>query len=86
MMNLYLKQYCKELIDTVNNLTSKDLNTILTILQNAYKENKKIYMIDVTTTDILGFNSKRVEDMHLILGHVIIQYFREQVLEISFMS
>lgn len=45
MMNLYFKQYCKELIDTINDLTSKDLNIILHILWDAYKENKKIYII-----------------------------------------
>jgi len=44
-MNLYFKQYCKELIDTITDLSSKDLNTIVTILWDAYKENKKIYVI-----------------------------------------
>lgn len=45
MINLYFKQYCSELIDTINNLTSKDLNTIVNILWDAYKGNKKIYVI-----------------------------------------
>jgi len=44
-MNLYFKQYCSELIDTINNLTSKDLNPIVNILWDAYKGNKKIYVI-----------------------------------------
>ncbi|AIF50649.1 SIS domain-containing protein [Pelosinus sp. UFO1] len=45
MINLYFKQYCSELIATINNLTSKDLTTIVTILWDAYKGNKKIYVI-----------------------------------------
>lgn len=45
MINLHFKQYCSELIATINNLTSKDLNTIVNILWDAYKENKKIYVI-----------------------------------------
>ncbi|MEN6568367.1 MAG: SIS domain-containing protein [Veillonellales bacterium] len=44
-MNVYFKQYCRELIHTLNTLSVGDIDTILNILWEAYQKNKKIYVI-----------------------------------------
>ncbi|MEN6414171.1 MAG: SIS domain-containing protein [Veillonellales bacterium] len=44
-MNVYFKQYCRELIHTLNTLSVGDIDTILNILWEAYQKNKRIYVI-----------------------------------------
>ena len=44
-MNVYFEQYCRELINTLNSLSVRDLDPIVNILWEAYKRNKKIYVI-----------------------------------------
>ncbi len=45
MINLYFKQYCDELIDTLTKLKVEDLDIISNVLWNAYQKNKRIYII-----------------------------------------
>jgi D-sedoheptulose 7-phosphate isomerase len=45
MINLYFKQYCEEIIETLTKLNVGDLDKISNILWNAYINNKRIYVI-----------------------------------------
>jgi len=44
-MNSHFKQYSRELINTLNTLTIANLEKVFEVLWEAYKKNKKIYVI-----------------------------------------
>lgn len=44
-MNAYFRQYCREMIHTLNTLSVSDIDAILNILWNAYQKKKKIYVV-----------------------------------------